>query len=120
MSADTLGRVVDFCYSGSLPEGIDMAALAPLFRAAHRMLMPLLLDACWVRLAGTVASGDEGLFLVHDAAAEIGHAKTTALVRGEGRGASAATLMFESLDRRDSFAPLLVRAAMRCGCMRHA
>lgn len=82
VAAETLSAVVEFCYKGALPESLTSpAALAAVLRAAHRFLMPALLTACWVRLSGTMAAGDEGLFLVHDAAFEIGHKETAQLVR---------------------------------------
>lgn len=52
-----------------------------LLRAAHRFLMPQLLAACRVRLVGTIAAGDEALFAVYGAAAEIGDEGITGLVR---------------------------------------
>lgn len=73
---------MDYCYAGALPAALTRPAeLGAVLRAAHRFLMPRLLEACWLRLAGTVAAGDEGIFLAHDAALEVGHTKTADLVR---------------------------------------
>lgn len=83
MSADTLRTAVDFAYSGVLPADLPLRPLAALLRAAHRLLMPQLLAACRVRLAGVIApgGGDEALFEVYEAAAEVGDEKTSGLVR---------------------------------------
>lgn len=82
ISPETLSPVVDFSYTGEIPETLSgPAALAALQRVAHRFLMPPLLEACWVRAAGTVAPGDEGVFLLHDAAEEVGHDKTAKMAR---------------------------------------
>lgn len=121
VSPETLSAVVDFCYAGALPRApTSPAALAALLRAAHRFLMPALLEACaWVRLAGTIATGDEGVFLVHDAAVQVGHEKTAKLARSGGEMAPRASSLLVLRCLPAWLFPTRAAAFIACGITTH-
>lgn len=81
----TLRIAVDFCYSGALPEGLKMADLALLLRAAKRFLMPHLMEACKLRLAGVIVEKDPSVFELYEAAVVIGDVDVQQMVRNRSR-----------------------------------
>lgn len=80
MSADTLRLVLDFCYSGTLPEDTDTPTLALLLRAANKFLMPRLQAVCKVHVTASLRVEDNGLFQVYEAARELADEDSVAVV----------------------------------------
>lgn len=115
MSAETLRTVLDYCYTGALPDSIGMSALALLMRAAHRFLMRPLLERCEVRASSLLRVSDNGLFAVLDAASANGDDETVAMVRGFWRETLASFL----LEDWRSAAAFTVRVTTCCchGCL---
>lgn len=84
LSADTLGTVLDYAYTGQLPSRLShIPDLIAVMRAANRFIMPQLLAACRIRLMGTMEPEETDVFELYDAAKEIRDEQTAAMVRGK-------------------------------------
>lgn len=62
-----------------------MADLTPILRAANRFLMPHLMEACKLRLAGVIVEEDPSVFELYDAATAIRDVDVQQMVRALSR-----------------------------------